>query len=64
MDQWWAHFQGDSGALERALLLPRLLFQHFADTSYLGERGDGRLIAFLVRFLSQSDPAVAYIHFV
>jgi hypothetical protein len=40
------------------------LFQHFADTSYLAERADGRLIAFLVRCLSQSDPAVAYIHFV
>jgi GNAT superfamily N-acetyltransferase len=64
MDAWWAGFQGETGSLQRRLLLPRLFFQHFADSSYLLERDDGHLGAFLIGFLSQSQPQVGYIHFV
>src|SRR6201999_2157021 len=42
---------------------PRLFFQHFADTSMLLEDADGALRAFLVGFVSQSQPGVAYVHF-
>ncbi|GAB3832270.1 GNAT family N-acetyltransferase [Dactylosporangium cerinum] len=64
LDRWWGDFKGQAGSLERALLLPRLFFQHFTTTSYLAERPDGDLAAFLIGFFSQSDPNVAYIHFV
>jgi predicted GNAT superfamily acetyltransferase len=64
LDRWWVGFNGSAGARERALLLPRLFFQHFTTTSYLVERSDGELAAFLIGFLSQSEPEVAYIHFV
>ena len=45
-------------------LLPRLFFQHFANTSILVEDDDGRLAAFLIGFRSASRPQSAYIHFV
>jgi GNAT superfamily N-acetyltransferase len=45
-------------------LLPRLFFQHFANTSILVEDDDGRLAAFLIGFRSASQPQSAYIHFV
>jgi len=64
MDEWWGDFGGAAGSHQRALLLPRLFFQHFTDSSYLVERADGRLVAFLIGFLSQSQADVAYIHFV
>ncbi|KAB2383674.1 GNAT family N-acetyltransferase [Actinomadura montaniterrae] len=64
LDRWWGGLGGEAGSTERALLLPRLFFQHFNTTSYLAERPDGSLGAFLIGFLSQSDPEVAYIHFV
>jgi len=63
LDAWWGGFQGEAGSRERALLLPRLYFQHFATTSYLVER-EGEPVAFLVGFHSRSRPEVAYIHFV
>jgi len=44
--------------------LPRLFFEHFTSTSLLVERPDGRLVAFLVGFLSPSEPAAAYVHVV
>lgn len=64
LDRWWANLKGDDGARERALLLPKLYFQHFATTSFVVEDENGRLAAFLVGFLSQSEPDAAYIHFV
>jgi pimeloyl-ACP methyl ester carboxylesterase/predicted GNAT superfamily acetyltransferase len=53
---WW-------GGRDLGHLLPRLYFQHFNDTSFIVEK-DGALAAFLVGFMSQSEPGVAYIHFV
>ncbi len=61
---WWGGQGGAAGVLQRQLLLPRLFLQHFADTSYLVERADGTVHAFLIGFLSQSDPGTAYIHFI
>lgn len=56
MDDWW-------GGRPVRHLLPRLFFQHFADTSFAATQGD-ELVGFLVGFRSQSQPAVAYVHFV
>jgi GNAT superfamily N-acetyltransferase len=56
IDQWW-------GGRQMADKLPRLFFEHFADTSFAAER-DGRLAGFLAGFISQSRPGEAYIHFV
>ncbi|MFK0296248.1 GNAT family N-acetyltransferase [Streptomyces sp. NPDC090442] len=62
--EWWGGLGGAAGAQQRQLLVPRLYLQHFADTSFLVERADGTLHAFLIGFLSQSDPEAAYVHFV
>lgn len=61
---WWdLDGLADQGAL-RIAMLPRLFVQHFADTSRLVFEADARLAAFLVGFLSQTEPRVGYIHFV
>jgi ribosomal protein S18 acetylase RimI-like enzyme len=62
-ERWWGGLGGEAGAQQRAFLLPRLFFQHFADTSTLLEDAEGTLRGFLVGFVSQSQPEVAYIHF-
>jgi pimeloyl-ACP methyl ester carboxylesterase/GNAT superfamily N-acetyltransferase len=54
--EWW-------GGRDVSDLLPRLFFQHFDDTSFVVEK-DGALVAFLIGFVSQSQPRVGYIHFV
>jgi ribosomal protein S18 acetylase RimI-like enzyme len=53
---WW-------GGREMAPMLPQLFFVHFEGTSFVAE-DDEDLVGFLVGFLSQTDPAEAYIHFV
>jgi ribosomal protein S18 acetylase RimI-like enzyme len=53
---WW-------GGREMAPMLPKLFFLHFEGTSFVAEEGD-ELAAFLIGFLSQTDPEEAYIHFV
>ena len=57
VNAWW-------GGRDMAPMLPRLFFVHFEATSYVVDDGDGQLAAFLIGFLSQTDPAEAYIHFV
>jgi len=47
-----------------APMLPQLFFVHFEGTSYVVDDGDGQLAAFLIGFLSQTDPDEAYVHFV
>lgn len=59
---WWDH-ASDAAARERRGLLPRLFFQHFSTSSFIAI-ADGKMIGFLIGFLSQSDPTVAYVHFV
>jgi len=56
LNDWW-------GGRNLRHLLPRLYFQHFNDTSFIVEK-DGALVAFLIGFVSQSEPGVSYIHFV
>ena len=56
VDQWW-------GGRKMAGLLPRLFFAHFQDTSFAIEEDD-QIIAFLIGFVSQTNPSQAYIHFV
>lgn len=56
IDDWW-------GGRAMADMLPRLFFKHFVDTSFAVEH-DEHVIAFLCGFVSQTDPIVAYIHFV
>jgi ribosomal protein S18 acetylase RimI-like enzyme len=57
VNAWW-------GGREMAPMLPKLFFLHFEGTSFVAEDGDGKLVAFLIGFLSQTDPDEAYIHFV
>ena len=57
---WWE----TPNAATLPLLMPRLFFQHFRDTSTIVEDERGELAAFLVGFRSQSQPGVAYLHFV
>ena len=56
VNEWW-------GERDMAWLLPRLFFQHFGDTSFAVEE-DGKLVAFLIGFVSQSKQGEAYVHFV
>ncbi|MFI2782463.1 GNAT family N-acetyltransferase [Streptomyces sp. ALB3] len=63
LDAWWGGLKGEAGSVERALLLPRLYFQHFTTTSFVVERDDGGIAAFLVGFMSQAEPEAAYVHF-
>jgi GNAT superfamily N-acetyltransferase len=63
LDTWWGGLGGPEGSRQRALLLPKLMFQHFTDSSFL-VTSDDRIVAFLIGFLSPSRPAESYIHFV
>lgn len=56
IDEWW-------GERKMSHLLPRIFFIHFRPTSFAVEEGGG-VIGFLAGFVSQTDPAQAYIHFV
>ncbi len=56
LSAWW-------GGRDLSHLLPRLYFQHFNDTSFIVEQ-NGALVAFLIGFVSQLEPGVAYIYFV
>ena len=57
VNAWW-------GGREMAPMLPKLFFLHFEGTSFVAEDDDGKLVGFLIGFLSQTDPDEAYIHFV
>jgi len=57
VNAWW-------GGREMAPMLPKLFFLHFEGTSFVAEDEEGKLVAFLIGFLSQTDSEEAYIHFV
>ena len=57
VNAWW-------GGRELAPVLPKLFFVHFEGTSFVAEDDEGKLVGFLIGFLSQTDPQEAYIHFV
>jgi ribosomal protein S18 acetylase RimI-like enzyme len=44
--------------------LPRLWFQHFTETSWIAERADGRIVGFLVGFVSPEHPGMAHVHMI
>ena len=56
VDTWWGRPIASS--------LPRLFFDHFYATSFVASLASEPLAGFLVGFLSPSEPADAYIHFV
>jgi GNAT superfamily N-acetyltransferase len=56
VDDWW-------GGRPMRAMLPRLFFEHFADTSLVAE-DDDQLVGFLIGFRSPARPGEAYIHFV
>lgn len=56
IDEWW-------GGRPVRGLLPRLFFEHFRPTSF-AVGPVGVVQGFLVGFQSQTDPCIAYIHFV
>ncbi len=56
LDAWW-------GGRKMSAMLPRLFFEHFSNTSFIIEES-GKIVAFLIGFLSQSQSDEAYIHFV
>ena len=55
VDDWWGR------PVRQAL--PRVFLDHFHATSTIAE-ADGALAAFLIGFLSPSQPDAAYIHFI
>jgi ribosomal protein S18 acetylase RimI-like enzyme len=57
VDDWW-------GGRTLHHILPRLWFQHFTGTSWVVEDGDGRVVGFLVGFMSPDRPDEAYVHMV
>ncbi|MHC0429699.1 GNAT family N-acetyltransferase [Streptomyces sp. O3] len=63
LDHWWGEFEGSAGSAQRALLLPRLYFQHFTSSSFVAEE-NGEIVGFLIGFHSQSVANESYIHFV
>ncbi|MFF2793792.1 GNAT family N-acetyltransferase [Lysinibacillus xylanilyticus] len=56
INEWW-------GGRNMSDKLPKLFFDHFTQTSFVAEK-DGKLVGFLIGFLSQTHPNEAYIHFV
>jgi ribosomal protein S18 acetylase RimI-like enzyme len=57
VDEWW-------GGRKMRALLPRLWFQHFTGTSWIAEDDTGRLIGFVVAFISQDDTSTGYVHMI
>ncbi len=57
VDEWW-------GGRRMRASLPRLWLRHFAGTSWIAEGGDGRLLGFLVGFVSPDAPSEAVVHLV
>jgi ribosomal protein S18 acetylase RimI-like enzyme len=57
VNTWW-------GGREMAPMLPKLFFLHFEGTSFVADDDDQQLAGFVIGFLSQTDRAGAYIHFV
>lgn len=55
MKDWW-------GGRDLTYMLPRLFLNHFYKTSFVVEENE-KLVAFLVGFLSPSEPDEGYIHF-
>jgi ribosomal protein S18 acetylase RimI-like enzyme len=57
VDAWW-------GGRTMSHLLPRLFFDHFHNTSLAAVDDTGRLVGFLVGFLSPAESDLGYVHFI
>lgn len=57
LDEWW-------GGRKVHQRFPRFWFRHFTGTSWVAETADGRLVGFLVGFISPDRPAEAYVHLI
>ncbi len=57
VDDWW-------GGRKVRATLPRLWFRHFTGTSWIAEGTDGRLLGFLIGFVSPDHPEIGYVHMV
>ncbi|UOQ42869.1 GNAT family N-acetyltransferase [Halobacillus salinarum] len=55
INNWW-------GGRDMSDMVPKLFFVHFTETSFIAEE-DGKVVGFLIGFLSQTYPDEAYIHF-
>jgi ribosomal protein S18 acetylase RimI-like enzyme len=55
LNDWW-------GGRNMSDMLPKLFFVHVRDTSFVAEH-EGKIVGFLIGFLSQTFPDQAYIHF-
>jgi len=55
LNDWW-------GGRNMSDMLPKLFFVHFRETSFAAE-SEGKIVGFLIGFLSQTFPDQAYIHF-
>jgi GNAT superfamily N-acetyltransferase len=55
INDWW-------GGRKMSDMLPKLFFVHFRQTSFVAEI-EGRIVGFIIGFLSQTFPTEAYIHF-
>jgi|WetSurMetagenome_2_1015567.scaffolds.fasta_scaffold159226_3 GNAT superfamily N-acetyltransferase len=55
LDDWW-------GGRRMTDMLPKLFFVHFRPTSFVAEH-DGRIVGFVIGFVSQTFSEEAYIHF-
>ena len=55
LNDWW-------GGRNMSDMLPKLFFVHFRETSFVAE-SEGKIVGFLIGFLSQTFPDQAYIHF-
>jgi ribosomal protein S18 acetylase RimI-like enzyme len=58
VDDWWG------GGRKIHPLFPRLWFQYFSGTSWVAEDASGKLVGFLVGFISPDHPDEAYVHLV
>jgi ribosomal protein S18 acetylase RimI-like enzyme len=56
INEWW-------GGRQMSDMLPKLFFDHFKNTSFIAEK-DGKIVGFLIGFLSQTYPEEAFLHFV
>lgn len=56
INEWW-------GGRPMSGMLPKLFFIHFRETSFIAEE-NGKIMGFIIGFISQTYPNEAYIHFV
>ncbi|WP_276917854.1 GNAT family N-acetyltransferase [Aneurinibacillus aneurinilyticus] len=56
INEWW-------GGRNMSDMLLKLFFDHFTNTSFIAEK-EGKIVGFLIGFLSQTHLNEAYIHFV